>query len=469
MHCVSSHPSTFGASTTDRRRYRFLSSTYSCIMMDDDSWQTVLSFSLRSSCVCLCSGPLAAQDAPMSSSAQQESVQRTACRGERKEDRPHAVGSHRGTHPDTPYRHVNPHTTYLHYPLIPHPTPLLLILIEFHVCVDCFHRELATPELRLFLDTLRLHDSFSANNASSASATRNSTRPKPPPVQRLINTIEKPSRRPRAIPAWTELCRQHQCICIECFRLFVADRVGVDFVMAPPELRCGALLPAVASIELGEGDDLTWVLCRNDYCIPARQRLLHSNKRGLQPGVLSPMSAVDQVSGLHHTGMHMPEGGEARMAVIEEHRYPHLRVDTSTIPRSGRGVFACRELQPGEIVCSVVGQIRMVDEKSTEPDHPLSLDIGSFNGLDHVYGFRLFRQGVAGIINSSLNLTTRCRTPNCIFTEHPHFKEQEEHYLGRSIWPSGAMCVMVKEKVVVRGQELFIAYKWGAKLWTKQP
>jgi hypothetical protein len=302
-----------------------------------------------------------------------------------------------------------------------------------------------------------------------------STRPKPPPIERLIDIISKPVRRPTPTPGWAHLCEQHQCICIECFRLFTTTGLDVDFIAARQEWTREKLLPGIASIELGVKGELTWVLCLNEYCIPARQRLWESIQRGLvRPGVKSPISDVEQVSGLRHTGMHMPEGGESDMADIERRRYPHLSVDTSTIPKSGRGVFTAITLQPGQVVCSVLGQIRGMDETSKDSEHALSLDVGSFNGVaeSHVYGLRLFRQGIAGLINSSRmgNGTPSNRRSNCIFTEHPHFREQEGHYLERAVWPSGAMCVMVnKSQAVLAGEELLIDYKWSQQLWTKPP
>ena len=80
------------------------------------------------------------------------------------------------------------------------------------------------------------------------------------------------------------------------------------------------------------------------------------------------------------------------MAELEARRYPHLRVDVSTIPHSGRGVLATRRLQPGEVVCSVMAQLRMLDEDSKDADHPLSVDTGCFAHRQHLYGLLLFRR-----------------------------------------------------------------------------
>ena len=296
-------------------------------------------------------------------------------------------------------------------------------------------------------------------------------------------TIPQRWRRVAALPQWTAAVNTAHAICIECFRLYTADECDVTFeALEPADPRAtNRLQPGLGSHwNKAEGNDLHYALCRNGYCGPSRQKLLESVSKGLAhscPTVVSPESDVDQVSGLLDTGMHMPVGGEREMWEIEQRRYPYLRVDVSGIPNSGRGVFVAtttgggRTLHEYDVVCTMLGQIRAMRPRSKDSNHPLSfdlpLDTEFTNPGDYVYGLRLFPHTFAAIINSTYNTEQPGVTANCIFTEHPHFKQQQDHYVGEGVYPSGAFCVMVgKGETIEPGQELLLDYKWAEVLHT---
>ena len=292
---------------------------------------------------------------------------------------------------------------------------------------------------------------------------------------RLIEqtTLHRAWRRPPAPPKWALDIGNAHAMCVECFRVFVVEQCEVDFTSLSPTdpLTTGKLLPALTSNwKNSQGNDVHFALCRNDYCAPARQKLLQSVSSGLSPTVLSPDSECDQVSGWLHTGMHVPDGSEAAMWAIEQKRYPHLVVNVSRIPNSGRGVFvaAGHTLHENEVVCSMLGQIRAMPQDSPEAHHPLAFDFGLdcvSNNLDHVYGLRLFCHTFAATINSTHNTNL---TPNCVFAPHPHFLQYTDQYVRQEVYPSGAYCVMVRPGFTIEaGQELLVKYRWGQMLHTE--
>jgi hypothetical protein len=166
---------------------------------------------------------------------------------------------------------------------------------------------------------------------------------------------------------------------------------------------------------------------------------------------------------------------------IEQQRYPYLRADVSGVPYSGRGVFyqGTQPLPAHSIVCTVLGQIRAMTDNHRDADHPLSLDLPGIDTSysnprfgECVYGLRVFPHTFAAIINSSR--ITPASAPdvqaNCVFELHPHFAQHMDHYLHQGLYPSGALCVMVKEHCTLEpGQELFINYTWKAELHTVCP
>jgi hypothetical protein len=349
---------------------------------------------------------------------------------------------------------------------------------------DVLHRETPTAELQLYLSSAaagtlgppQLGLAVSAAEGDIAVSTpvmRTCGRIRKQP-DRFLPTMTMPHSRPAPQRMWKEIVKAAQAICIECFRVFTADQYGEAFLplASTNELVSGALLPAIASRGLSADGDLEHAYCINGYCLPSRQHLLGSVSRGLGKAELSPVSEVAQVSGVLHTGMHMPVGGESELWTIEQARHPHLRVGVSGIPNSGRGVFAARPLRPGEIVCTVIGQLRVMNEAAAEDlSHPLSLDLGFLDEEDPSrsnlrYRLRLFRQSLAGIINSSVSSQ---HSANCAFFEHPHFAEHVQYYLERRVYPSGAYCVKVLKDCIAQGEELFINYKWTKHLHTESP
>ena len=313
---------------------------------------------------------------------------------------------------------------------------------------------------------------------------------------RLIQQCVLRSRAPRRASTaqchtkWTSDVSAAHAMCIECFRLFVVGQLDIDFVHVDPSnpLATDALLPAPASQPSKKkhkskpnstmaatvtDDELHYALCSNKYCAPARHKLLESVSEDeplSQRAVLSPPSDCWQVSGFLHTGMFMPAGGELEMSRMEQQRYPYLSVGVSRIPDSGRGVFVKgRTLHEGEVVCTVLGQIRAMRQRSDDAYHPLAFDFGleyeSKKLHNREYGLRLFCQTFAAIINSTYTTTLK---PNCEFVPHPHFYLHEDYYVREvGVYPSGAFCVIVREGCTIEdGQELLLDYKWGKVLHT---
>jgi hypothetical protein len=163
--------------------------------------------------------------------------------------------------------------------------------------------------------------------------------------------------------------------------------------------------------------------------------------------------------------MFMPEAetwsaAEVCMAACEKQRYPFLYAAKSTIRGAGRGVFTWRDLREHDIVCSAIGQIRLVAPDSHDNRHPCSYDLADCftdGKNDTEYSLRMFPQSFANLINSSEGTELG---DNCVFDAHPHFKEQRQYYVDQCcVYPSGAQCVRVKAHCTVwQGGELLVAY-----------
>ena len=297
---------------------------------------------------------------------------------------------------------------------------------------------------------------------------------------RLIQSyLLPPTSRSRATVAslqWMAVVDTTHAMCVECFRLYVAEQCDEFLLLEEShelikdKLEPGQVTPQrprreQAAEKAGKGNDMHYALCRNDYCALARGKLWESVRKGLRPAVLSPESESDQVSGWLHTGMHVPNGGEREMFMVEQKRYPYLRVHESGVPDSGRGVFYCgeRPLQANEVVCTLLGQIRAMLAYHCDADHPLSFDLsGLYNDScnpNHEYGLRIFQHTFGAIINSAFH--TAGVTANCKFALHPHFAHQQDYYVGQAVYPSGTYCVIVLDDCTIEpGQELFIDYDW---------
>jgi hypothetical protein len=155
---------------------------------------------------------------------------------------------------------------------------------------------------------------------------------------RLIQSyLLPPKSRSLATPGslhWMAAVDTAHAMCVECFRLFVAEQCNEFLLLeASQDLSKGKLEPGQvvpqrphrrkAAEKAGESNHVHYALCRNDYCALARGRLRESVRAGLRPASLSPESESDQVSGWLHTGMHVPRGGEREMC-------PTVGVECST-------------------------------------------------------------------------------------------------------------------------------------------